>query len=503
MSNLFINGDIQVVRLTRIIMGQVYILKLEKGKWYVGYTERAIKRILQHANKKGAKWTKKYPPVEPVPYSMSEPIYSKEDEDRITLSLMAEHGIKNVRGGKWCMVVMRAPTVREINKLLSKVEKGVKCDRCGRNSHSRSQCYAATTVDGVKITSKNWKYKPAKTNVFPPSKKSRAIRPKDVVKDKISAYDSLRKRGVFCEDASMNLNVRGMWRIFTKYSSSPELSDPEWYEILKKNHTKFGRRPLISLYPPEHWFHDPVLFNEELSKKFENDGYLWTASGAAVNPKIRALQLEEIERIRTENQALKEQRRLERLKAKEKQQLEREELQRETERQKETERQRLIDEEEAKENHRKECMEKLRTRGVLVEHSMATTQASFVRNLKANMRNDEFSAKWLDYFNTVSRRFDLSLLYPVDHWMHESEKFDSSLSVEFEHDGFGWTESGFAAKNPNPSKKNHPKSETNDSTTDGIDIVFESIAKEIEKAGKSVRKELGKLKKEFRKRTGL
>ena len=50
-------------------MGQVYILKLEGGMWYVGYTERAIKRILQHADKKGAKWTKKHRPVEPIPYS--------------------------------------------------------------------------------------------------------------------------------------------------------------------------------------------------------------------------------------------------------------------------------------------------------------------------------------------------------------------------------------------------------------------------------------------------
>tara|TARA_B100000575_G_C22992370_1_gene572153 strand:- start:37 stop:525 length:489 start_codon:yes stop_codon:yes gene_type:complete len=104
-------------------MGQVYILKLSRGKWYVGYTDRAIKRVLQHAEKKGAKWTKKYRPVEPIPYSMSEPIYSKEDEDRITLSLMSEHGIRNVRGGKWCMVEMKPHTVREIEVLLGKKAK--------------------------------------------------------------------------------------------------------------------------------------------------------------------------------------------------------------------------------------------------------------------------------------------------------------------------------------------------------------------------------------------
>ena len=143
-------------------MGQVYILKLEGGMWYVGYTERAIKRILQHAEKKGAKWTKKHRPVEPIPYSMSEPIYSKEDEDRITLSMMSEHGIQNVRGGKWCMVDMKPRTVRQIQKLLPK-ESGKKyCDRCGRNSHTRAQCYAATTIDGVKITTRNWRYDPNK-----------------------------------------------------------------------------------------------------------------------------------------------------------------------------------------------------------------------------------------------------------------------------------------------------------------------------------------------------
>ena len=141
--------------------GQVYVLKLRGGKWYVGYTERAIKRVLQHAQKKGAKWTKKYAPVEPIPYSMSEPIHTEKDEDRITLKLMAEHGIRNVRGGSWCMVDMKAYTVRELKGLIPKStwKKGSRCNRCGRDSHDRSRCYAVTTVDGVTITTKSWKYR--------------------------------------------------------------------------------------------------------------------------------------------------------------------------------------------------------------------------------------------------------------------------------------------------------------------------------------------------------
>ena len=47
-------------------MGQLYILKLRGGKWYVGYTERGIERVLEHLKNKGkfkaAKWTQKYRP---------------------------------------------------------------------------------------------------------------------------------------------------------------------------------------------------------------------------------------------------------------------------------------------------------------------------------------------------------------------------------------------------------------------------------------------------------
>ena len=210
------------------------------------------------------------------------------------------------------------------------------------------------------------------------------------------------KEEYFCEDASMNLNVRGMWNTFRKFSTSPGLSDPVWYEILEKNYSELGKRPLISLYPPDHWFHQPDLYDEGLSKKFENDGYLWTASGAAVNPDIRAIQLEELSRIQGEKLALREQRRREKMKARKNRAKEREERQREAERQQQIEKQRLIDEERAKERHRLECTARLRNRGILIEHSMATTLASFLRSLKRTSGNDELSAKWLDYFNTVS-----------------------------------------------------------------------------------------------------
>lgn len=146
-------------------MGQVYVLKLRGGRWYVGYTERGITRVLEHLENKGkfkaAKWTQKYRPVSwsKAVAELTSDDHTEADEDRITLSLMAQHGIHNVRGGKWCMVDMKPHTIKELEGRIGKPKSGVKCGRCGRTGHNRTKCYAGKTVDGVTITSKAWKYR--------------------------------------------------------------------------------------------------------------------------------------------------------------------------------------------------------------------------------------------------------------------------------------------------------------------------------------------------------
>ena len=105
-------------------MGQLYILKLRGGKWYVGYTERGIERVLEHLKNKGkfkaAKWTQKYRPEnwKKAVVTITEDIHTLKDEDDKTLELMSKHGVRNVRGGKWCKVRM---TKREIAQLEKKV----------------------------------------------------------------------------------------------------------------------------------------------------------------------------------------------------------------------------------------------------------------------------------------------------------------------------------------------------------------------------------------------
>ena len=98
-------------------MGHVYILKLRNKKWYVGYTERSsIDRILEHIDEKGAKWTKRHPPLKKgYLHSFSKPGRTKRDEDKETLALMKKHGIANVRGGRWCMVNMPKGVYAELS----------------------------------------------------------------------------------------------------------------------------------------------------------------------------------------------------------------------------------------------------------------------------------------------------------------------------------------------------------------------------------------------------
>jgi len=74
--------------------------------------------------------------------------------------------------------------------------KGVTCGRCGNTGHDRTSCYTGTTVDGVTITTKTWKYRPkdkAKKKVKAKRKtKSKAKAKKKRMKDFIEATTNYR-----------------------------------------------------------------------------------------------------------------------------------------------------------------------------------------------------------------------------------------------------------------------------------------------------------------------
>lgn len=78
--------------------GTVYVLKLEHGCWYVGFTNYFNQRIFAHFNGFGSAWTKLHPPIE-VAYFEHDVSPRKEAE--FTIKAMKKYGVDKVRGGEW------------------------------------------------------------------------------------------------------------------------------------------------------------------------------------------------------------------------------------------------------------------------------------------------------------------------------------------------------------------------------------------------------------------
>jgi hypothetical protein len=127
-------------------MSKIYVLKLQKNKFYVGKTNNIERRYQEHLDGSGSTWTKKYKPIQI--YKIHE-ASSPFDEDKYTKMYMNEFGIDNVRGGLYVQ-----ENLDEIQKYtLQKEIWGANncCTRCGRNNHFVSNCFASIDVDNNEI----------------------------------------------------------------------------------------------------------------------------------------------------------------------------------------------------------------------------------------------------------------------------------------------------------------------------------------------------------------
>ena len=116
-------------------MVNIYILQLQRNKYYIGKTTNPNFRLDQHFNNQGSAWTKKYKPQRIIKII---PNCSHYDEDKYTQIYMDKYGIYNVRGGSFCKVKLDP----EEKKILEKKSKGTqdKCFQCGRDNHFASSC---------------------------------------------------------------------------------------------------------------------------------------------------------------------------------------------------------------------------------------------------------------------------------------------------------------------------------------------------------------------------
>ena len=85
--------------------GHVYVLALEGGNFYVGWSAAVSGRIASHFLGAGSKWTMKHKPLTVVSVQPGSTVL----ESCVTMALMCKHGWEKVRGGAWTAVDLKKP----------------------------------------------------------------------------------------------------------------------------------------------------------------------------------------------------------------------------------------------------------------------------------------------------------------------------------------------------------------------------------------------------------
>jgi hypothetical protein len=116
-------------------MVYIYVLQLEKNKYYIGKTNNPKFRLDDHFNFNGSEWTKIYKPINIIELK---PNCDDYDEDKITIQYMNKYGINNVRGGSFVAIKLDKSTISTLE--LMNNGSNNKCFICGVSGHFANKC---------------------------------------------------------------------------------------------------------------------------------------------------------------------------------------------------------------------------------------------------------------------------------------------------------------------------------------------------------------------------
>lgn len=242
------------------------------------------------------------------------------------------------------------------------------------------------------------------------------------LKEKLeNSINSMTDRGVYFANSPID-NYGGLMNYLKSVSVFDELALgwlDKFNEIQKAGAV---RVPLEQIYPEDHWLHNPEVFDGKLSSQFEKDGFCWTKNGGAWKNNLSLEQSREeinLAQIRSNARLLME-----------------------------NEENRLIKENQILKKIELElnCIKSLIKRGVYFEGAPVNDITQLPNYLRKTSTEYDISEKWSNYLNEHGNNI-FSMIYPEDHWLHDSEKFNQNLSAEFENDGFSWTKNGGIWKN--------------------------------------------------------
>jgi predicted GIY-YIG superfamily endonuclease len=115
----------------------VYVLRLEGGRYYVGKATDVAKRFKAHKDGHGSAWTRKYKAVALERTYMN---VSPFEEDKYTKEYMSKYGIDKVRGGTYCSMKLTSDQIQSLQKEICGATDC--CFKCGSKGHFAQNCDA-------------------------------------------------------------------------------------------------------------------------------------------------------------------------------------------------------------------------------------------------------------------------------------------------------------------------------------------------------------------------